>query len=98
MSGGYFDYIQYRIGQAADEVNSYIRRCESGEKDEFGYGPEYKRETIEKFRECEHTLRRASEMLQRVDWLASGDDGEDSFHKRWSEEVKPSWNVYKTEN
>jgi hypothetical protein len=87
MSGGYFDYVQYRIGEAADQVDSYIRRCESDEVYEYGNKPEYRIETLEKFRECEKTLRRASEMLQRVDWLASGDDGEDCFHKRWEEEV-----------
>jgi hypothetical protein len=87
MSGGHFDYIQYRIDQAADEVEQYIRKCESTETDEYGYKPEYTTETIAKFRECESTLRRAAAMLQRVDWLASGDDGEDCFHKRWEEEV-----------
>jgi hypothetical protein len=89
MSGGKFDYVQYRIGQAADEVEQYILRCESDDVDEYGYKPEYTPETLEKFRECEKTLRRASEMLQRVDWLASGDDGEESFHKRWAEKVPP---------
>jgi hypothetical protein len=80
MSGGHFDYIQYRISQAADEVCQYIRRCESDERDEYGYKPEFSKETLEKFRECELTLRRASVMLHRVDYLASGDDGEDQFH------------------
>lgn len=87
MSGGHFDYIQYRIEQAADEVEQYIRKCESTETDEYGYREEYSPETIAKFRECESTLRRAAAMLQRVDWLASGDDGEDCFHTRWEEEV-----------
>lgn len=83
MSGGHFDYIQYRIMQAADEVEQYIHRCESNETDECGYKPEYSEETIAKFRECERTLRLGGEMLNRVDWLASGDDGEENFHKRW---------------
>lgn len=87
MSGGRFDYIQYRISQAADEVNQYIRRCESDERDEYGYKPEYSPETLQKFRECELTLRKASVMLHRVDYLASGDDGEDSFHSRLDKEL-----------
>ena len=89
MSGGYFDYVQYRITQAADEVDQYIRRCESDDTDEYGYKPEYSDETIAKFRECEKTLRRAGEMLQRVDWLVSGDDGEECFHRQWAENVPP---------
>ena len=87
MSGGHFDYIQYRIDQTADEVKSFIRRCESGERDEYDYQRAYTPETIARFRECELTLRRAAAMLQRVDWLASGDDGEDDFHLRWADEV-----------
>jgi hypothetical protein len=29
-------------------------------------------------------------MAQRVDWLISGDDGEESFHQRWKEELGES--------
>jgi hypothetical protein len=87
MSGGNFDYVQSRIEYAADQVLEYIGRCESPETDEYGYREQYSPETIAKFKECESTLRRAAAMLQRVDWLASGDDGEDCFHKRWEEEV-----------
>lgn len=82
MSGGHFDYVQYRIQQAADEVSSYIRRCESNEVDEYGYKPEYSKKTIEKFCECEEALRRAFIMLNRMDWLICGDDGEETFHER----------------
>jgi hypothetical protein len=90
MSGGKFEYIQYRIDRAADKVNSYIHRCESDDLNDFGYKPEYTPQTLERFRECEHTLRRAAAMLQRVDLLASGDDGEEYFHKRWAKEVPPA--------
>jgi len=78
MSGGHFDYVQYRIEQAADEVEQDIRE----------YGKDFSSEIISKMGETEHCLRRASEMLQRVDWLISGDDGEDSFNKRWEKEVR----------
>ena len=88
MSGGAFDYTQYRIEQAADEVNSEIRRCDPDRlPDEYGYKPDYSQETLAKFRECEQTLRKAAAMLNRVDWLVCGDDGEDSFHSRWDEEL-----------
>jgi hypothetical protein len=87
MSGGEFDYIQYRIGEAADMVEQYILRCDSPVTDKYGYKPEYSSETMLKFRECELTLRRAAAMLQRMDWLVSGDDAEESFHRRWAEDV-----------
>ena len=38
--------------------------------------------------ETEHCLRRASEMLRRVDCLISGDDSDESFLKRWGDEVR----------
>lgn len=89
MSGGYFDYIQYEINEAADNIKIYIQQCEGTDSKEtseyhYNYRPEYKPETIEKFKECENTLRRAAAMLQRVDWIASGDDSEESFHQRWN--------------
>jgi hypothetical protein len=87
MSGGHFDYVQYRIDQAADELQSYIDRCESEEVDEYGYKPDYSPETLEKFKECERMLRIGGAMLHRIDWLAEGDDGEETFHKRLADDL-----------
>jgi len=87
MSGGHFEYIQYRISEAADEVQNYIQRCNSEEIDEYGWKPEYSQETLDKFKQCDLALRQAYIMLNRVDWLVSGDDGEDNFHLRWNEEL-----------
>ena len=77
MSGGHFDYIQFRLTDFAEEV----RVCAFRGRDE--YSPE----TLARFEECAQTVKRAGDMLQRVDWLVSGDDGEESFHKRWEKEV-----------
>jgi hypothetical protein len=90
MSGGHFDYIQYTIDRVADDLGGYIQWAESGELNEYGYKPEYSKATLDKFRECMKTLRLGAAMLQRVDWLVSGDDGEDSFHHRWEEGVVKS--------
>jgi len=43
--------------------------------------PGIKNETID-------ILEIAEAMVQRVDWLLSGDDGEESFRSRWAEEVE----------
>ncbi len=83
MSGGHFEYIQYRIENAADQVQQYIDRCESSETDEYGYKPEFAADIVAKFRECEATLRRGAAMLNCVDYLACSDIGEDTFRKRW---------------
>ena len=94
MSGGHFDYVQYRIDDAAETLERYIARCEKGDADAYGNKPEHTERTLAKFRECERTLRRAYAMLHRVDYLISGDDSEASFFKRWDEEV-PSTEVLK---
>jgi hypothetical protein len=69
-------------------------------KDEFWHGddwyekyPEdlchykYPDEVIEKFKEGMEALRVAAVYAQRIDWLISGDDGEESFLKRLKEEL-----------
>jgi hypothetical protein len=78
MSGGHFDYKQCEIRDCADQVQLLIHENNS----EFPDG------IIEKFKEAAHWLARSSEMLQRIDWLVSGDDGIESFLKRWEEEVR----------
>jgi len=47
----------------------------------------YSDETIEKFRLAEKTLRQAAIMVNRIDWLVCDDDGEDTFHARWKEDM-----------
>lgn len=87
MSGGHFEYVQYNIDEAANEIESILDNI--GHKDEWGCLPtDYTPKTKERFKECEKLLRRAGTMLQRIDWLVSGDDGEESFHKRLAEDLK----------
>lgn len=86
MSGGHFDGSQYKFEQIADEIDSLIAK--NNIKDEWGYSYDYPGDILEKFKEAAHTCRLAAEMVQRVDWLVSGDDGEDSFRKRWLKEVR----------
>ena len=90
MSGGHFDYKQYAIQNCADEVNTLIDNNDSTRKTKYGddVGFHYPKEIIDKFVETAFCLKRASAMLQRVDWLVSGDDGEESFLQRWKEEIQ----------
>ena len=89
MSGGHFDYQQYRIEDIAKSIKELIASNDDESLNEWGYrrGNGYSAETIEKFKIAVDTLRSAAIMAQRVDWLVSGDDGEDSFHRRWDEEL-----------
>lgn len=90
ISGGHFDYQQYRLEDIASTINELIGTNDDERLDEYGYpkGSGYSPETIARFREASHALRRARDMAQRVDWLVSGDDGEESFHRRWEKEVR----------
>lgn len=66
------------------------REVEEYEKDEYGndqYFPDYTEETIAEFRKGVEILKKAKVYAQRIDWLISGDDGEDSFHMRLKEEL-----------
>ena len=48
---------------------------------------EYSKETIKEFKKGLVILRKAYVYAQRIDWLLSGDDGEESFHERLKEEL-----------
>ena len=112
MSGGAFDYDQYRINvvqqviDIVDKIERYIGingREKTKEEIEREYGrysdwlneyPEdrfyykYPDEVIEKFKEGIELLKKAQIYAQRIDWLLSGDDGEESFLQRLEEDLK----------
>jgi hypothetical protein len=75
MSGGYFDYAQYKISEIADSIEQLIRDfdCSEETKKEFIVGLE--------------AINKAVIYAQRIDWLVSGDDGEESFHRRLAEDL-----------
>jgi len=84
MSGGHFDYKQHHLLDMADDIGSQILTNDSTEKNEWGdnIGSHYSPETIAEFEKAVKALKLAYVYAQRIDWLLSGDDGEDSFHKR----------------
>lgn len=89
MSGGHFQYDQYRIGYIADALEQLIESNDDATQDMHGTprGRGYTPATIEQFRAGLLALRLAAVYAQRIDWLVSGDDGEDSFHRRLAAEI-----------
>lgn len=85
MSGGKFDYVQYRIDDAAEQLKHFIDIEENPQKGDYSHG--LSRETIDKFKECYRMLTVSGKMLHRIDWLLSGDDGEETFHERLEEDL-----------
>jgi len=93
MSGGHFDYHQYRIREIADSVEDIIRK--NGKKKEYEiknswedeYYYEYPPEVINQMKEGLDILRKAEIYTQRIDWLVSGDDGPETFLERLKEDL-----------
>jgi hypothetical protein len=90
MSGGHFEYKQWEIGNIADEVEQLILDNDSEELDRYGdrKGCHFSEETMLEFRTALRLLRAAHVYAQRIDWLVSGDDGEDSFHQRLKNDLE----------
>ena len=74
MSGGEFNYQESRLADIAERIEDLIHD-----------NPDYPPEVIAKFQETRAALYRAKEMTQRVDYLVSGDDGPETFLRRWKE-------------
>ena len=90
MSGGHFNYDQYKIGYIVDSIGDLIYNNDSEELDEYGCrkGCHFTSETIEEFKKGLLLLKQAQVYAQRIDWLVSGDDGEDSFHNRLKHDLE----------
>lgn len=84
MSGGHFDYKQYDIDAIYQDIKQLILDNDSDEVNEWGSskGRGYTAETLIEFKRALEALRLAQIYTQRIDWLVSGDDGEESFHRR----------------
>jgi hypothetical protein len=79
MSGGHFDYNQYYIVDIIDELDRLIK------DNDTVAGQQYSPEVIKEFKQGLKFLRKAFKYSMRIDWLVSGDDGEDSFLKKLHE-------------
>ena len=103
MSGGAFDYKQHYIGDIADEIEQTIIEAGRKIPQEvlernYWYGrsdfdtentyPTYERKTIEIMKRAVYVLRMAHIYAQRIDWMLSCDDGEETMAKRLEKELQ----------
>jgi hypothetical protein len=105
MSGGAFNYDQYKIGYIVDQIEEVINsngreKTEEELKQEAWRNPDwykkypedlfhykYPDKVIKEMKEGVEVLKRAQIYAQRIDWLLSGDDGEESFLRRLEEDL-----------
>jgi hypothetical protein len=80
MSGGHFDYLQYR--HEWDDAIEEIKRCINENPYEFD------KAVLDNFIHGLEYIKKAKVYLHRIDWLLSGDDGEQSFLTRLQEDLK----------
>lgn len=85
MSGGTFDYEDYRLTDIADKIETII------DDNDLGWR-QYSTDTLSEFRTAIRYLRLAAIYAHRVDWLVAGDDLEENFHER----LKNDLNEYET--
>ena len=74
MSGGHFNYIQYRFGEVVDQMEEILKKG----KDYYDLDDE----AIEYITVGMNLVKIAQIFVQRTDWLISGDDGLESFKER----------------
>ena len=79
MSGGHFDYIQYRFTEIVEDMDKIIEQQED-------YGLD--KEAVAHVQMGIKLLLAAGVYLQRIDWFVSGDDGLDDFKRRLREDLE----------
>ena len=93
MSGGFFQYQQFRLGEIQDGIERVIAKNVDGETsrrlDEEGeWHYSFSEETLNEFLNGIQALKKAFVYAHRIDWLLSGDDGEETFHERLKKELE----------
>lgn len=88
------DEIEQRIMKSGREIpqevlsrNPWLGYWED-DFDAPRFYPKYNRKTMDIMKRAVYVLRLAHIYAQRVDWMLSGDDGEDSLVERLEEELK----------
>ncbi len=92
MSGGYFEYkiTAHQIEALADAIFDYVKCSDVIEEITDSEETQYERydEVMKEFHNGIECLRKAAVYARRIDYLLSGDDGEETFFERLREDLK----------
>lgn len=83
MSGGYFDYNYSHIQEVIEQLEYLLTSDEAQPIRE-----DLANVTLNKMEEGLEILQKAKIYAQRIEWLISGDDSEESFHRRLEEDLE----------
>jgi hypothetical protein len=88
MSGGHFDYAQYKIGEIVEEIEKQHAYRSKPRFSQWGNIEPYPDTVLNELLKGAEILKKAYVYAQRIDYLFSGDDGEESFLTRLKEELE----------
>lgn len=85
MSGGFFDYKNYRLNDWACQLEYLIRS--NGKEDEYGYKTQFKTETLQTFYAAMFYCKILEIMLHEIDYLVSSDTSEETLNIYITEKI-----------
>lgn len=83
MSGGHFndnEYVYYKVAQFTDELEHEI--ASNTAKNDLGYCPNFSEKTLKELKKWLPRLKQMADVMHHIDYLYSGDYGEDTFLER----------------
>lgn len=87
MSGGHYDYDQFRLDNIADTIESDIennnKTWNDGWGEQSGYG--MPSDVIARMTIIKNELHKLSRLVHAADWLYSGDTGVETFVQKFDE-------------
>ena len=89
MSGGCFDYIQFRLDSVAEQIEQILK-----DSDEHGWSAS----TIRTVEEGLDFVRLARIFIHRIDYLVEGDDSEESFNRRLKSDLSRAGESFGTKS
>ena len=78
MSGGHWDYRQQDMFEIAQDIREIALDNDRG----------HTLATIDRLSYAAEMLMLSAAMVQRIDWLLSFDDGEETFLQRWEDDMR----------
>ena len=82
MSGGQFDYVQFKIMDVSQDLDACLENLKDSDYLEIS------NETVLIIKDTVFKLKEVSILLNRIDWLISGDDSEKTFKVRLADDLK----------